>query len=322
MAVSQFVKMVTMVLVLHTVLDLLADEEAVDADGDELNKKRYVYTAKASAKLAQRQLAMDPDEMDTTLKSLAFTNNADTGMVQKIYRMTYEAVVTKVRELFYNSMTWITKEQWAAYCSGVLPQCPHLEKLDLWYNPNLEEDIVELVGKLPPTLKTLSLYNTGCFGDGGKADWSRLPALEYVDLRDTKVTWDTDVDIVELVGKYPENTEMLNLRFIESLTGNAAEADWSRLPALEYVNLSRTKVSGLDIVELVGKLPPTLKYLSLGNTGCFGDAGKADWGRLPALEEVGLYDTKVSGSKEELRAAGCKAEDIEIGEEEDSDEDY
>ena len=37
MAVSQFVKMVKMVLVLHTVLDLLADGEAVDADGDELN---------------------------------------------------------------------------------------------------------------------------------------------------------------------------------------------------------------------------------------------------------------------------------------------
>ena len=188
MAVSQFVKMVKMVLVLHTVLDVLADEEAVDEDGVELDKTTYLWTAGASAKLAQRQLAMDPDEMDTTLKSLAFTNNADTGMVQKIYRMTYEAVVTKARELFYNSMTWITKEQWAAYCSGVLPQCPHLERLDLWGNPHLEEDIVELVGKLPPTLKELNLESTGCFGDAGKADWARLPALEGVVLEDTKVT--------------------------------------------------------------------------------------------------------------------------------------
>ena len=188
MAVSQFVKLVKMVLVLHTVLDLLADEEAVDADGDELDKRSYLFTAGASAKLAQRQLAMDPDEMDTTLKSLAFTNNADTGMVQKIYRMTYEAVVTKARELFYNSMTWITKEQWAAYCSGVLPQCTHLETLYLWGNPHLEEDIVELVGKLPPTLKVLGLLNTGCFGDAGKADWSRLPALEDVLLSYTKVS--------------------------------------------------------------------------------------------------------------------------------------
>ena len=240
MAVSQFVKLVTMVLVLHTVLDLLADEEAVDAGGDELYKESYDSTAEASAKLAQRQLAMDPDEMDTTLKSLAFTNNADTGMVQKIYRMTYEAVVTKARELCYNNMTWITKEQWAAYCSGVLPQCPHLEVLVLEYNDNLEEDIVELVGKLPPTLKALMLMRTGCFGDAGKADWSRLPALEQV-------------------------------------------------------NLSYTKVSGLDIVELVGKLPPTLKELRLYDTGCFGDAGKADWSRLPALEYAVLYRTKVSG---------------------------
>ena len=188
MAVSQFVKNVFMVLVLHTVLDLLADEEAVDEWGDKLNKTVYYATAGASAKLAQRQLAMDPDEMDTTLKSLAFTNNADTGMVQKIYRMTYEAVVTKARELFYNKMTWITKEQWAAYCSGVLPQCPHLEKLNLIENPHLEEDIVELVGKLPPTLKVLGLNDTGCSGDGGKADWSRLPALESVGLNDTKVS--------------------------------------------------------------------------------------------------------------------------------------
>ena len=188
MAVSQFVKLVKMVLVLHTVLDLLADEEAVDAYGDKLDKESYFYTAAASAKLAQRQLAMDPDEMDTTLKSLAFTNNADTGMVQKIYRMTYGAVVTKARELFYNSMTWITKEQWAAYCSGVLPQCTHLEELTLSLDDNLEEDIVELVGKLPPTLKKLSLNNTGCFGDGGKAEWGRLPALEYVILRNTKVS--------------------------------------------------------------------------------------------------------------------------------------
>jgi hypothetical protein len=188
MAVSQFVKMVKMVLVLHTVLDLLADEEAVNEFGDELDKKSYFYTAGASAKLAQRQLAMDPDEMDTTLKSLAFTNNADTGMVQKIYRMTYEAVVTKARELVYMSMDWITKEQWAAYCSGVLPQCTHLEKLNLSRNDNLEEDIVELVGKLPPTLKKLSLMRTGCFGDAGKADWSRLPALEHVGLSVTKVS--------------------------------------------------------------------------------------------------------------------------------------
>ena len=188
MAVSQFVKMVEMVVVLHTVLDLLADEEAVDADGDGLDKTYYRWTAEAGAKLAQRQLAMDPDEMDTTLKSLAFTNNADTGMVQKIYRMTYEAVVAKARELFYNSMTWITKEQWAAYCSGVLPQCTHLEKLDLDENPHLEEDIVELVGKLPPTLKKLRLSETGCFGDGGKAEWGRLPALKCVELSDTKVS--------------------------------------------------------------------------------------------------------------------------------------
>ena len=98
---------------------------------------------------------------------------------------------------------------------------------------------------------------------------------------------------------------MLQL-FSSEYFGDAGKADWNRLPALEQVWLSDTKVSG-DIVELVGKLPPTLKELRLNNTGCFGDGGKAEWGRLPALEEVWLTDTKVSGSVGELIAAGCKA---------------
>ena len=70
-------------------------------------------------------------------------------------------------------------------------------------------------------------------------------------------------------------------------------------------------------MELVGKLPLTLKVLYLKDTGCFGGSGKADWSRLPALEAVDLSDTKVTGSEEELRetieelrtaAAGAKAE--------------
>ena len=57
----------------------------------------------------------------------------------------------------------------------------------------------------------------------------------------------------------------------------------------------------------MAKLPPTLKELYLYDTGCFGDAGKADWARLPALEGVRLVRTKVTGSKEDLKAAGCAA---------------
>ena len=188
MAVSQFVKTAWMVVVLHTLLDVLADEEAKDFQGNELDKKNYFYTAMTSAQRAERQLAITPDMMDAILKSLAFTNNADVAMVQMIYRKTYEAVVTKARSLAFPSMHWITKEQWGQFLSGVLSQCTHLEELFLVGNPALEEDIVELVGKLPPTLKKLSLSETGCFGDAGKADWSRLPALEMVNLDSTKVT--------------------------------------------------------------------------------------------------------------------------------------
>ena len=57
----------------------------------------------------------------------------------------------------------------------------------------------------------------------------------------------------------------------------------------------------------MAKLPPTLTYLNLRDTGCVGDAGKADWARLPALEGVYLEDTEVTGSEEDLEAAGCTA---------------
>jgi len=121
----------------------------------------------------------------------------------------------------------------------VLPQCASLEVLDLYGNANLKVDIVELVAKLPPTLKRLDLWNTGCFGDAGKVDWSRLPALEAVNLYGTKVSG----DIVELVGKLPPTLKTLNL-MSTGCFGDAGKADWARLPALEWVRLHGTKVTG------------------------------------------------------------------------------
>merc|ERR1711988_83625 len=94
----------------------------------------------------------------------------------------------KAKQLSFAVMGWVTEEQWAAFCLEVLPQCASLEELNLYRNANLKVDIVELVAKLPPTLKELNLGYTGCFGDAGKADWARLPALEEVELGDTKVT--------------------------------------------------------------------------------------------------------------------------------------
>ena len=182
-AVSEFVKDAAMVQDLHTVLEYLADEAVKEED-----KKGFHAVTKWCAGTANRQLVTSPDVMDAKLAGCSFTNKADIAFVQKKYRQVFESVVTKARKLSFRGMKWITKEQWAGFCSGVLPQCTHLEELDLSYNDNLEEDIVELVGKLPPTLKKLYLSETGCFGDGGKAEWGRLPALEMVDLSDTKVS--------------------------------------------------------------------------------------------------------------------------------------
>ena len=187
---SEFVKDKKMVQDLHTVLEYLADE-AVDHDeyGRPINKKDFYKVTSKCAETANRQLATAPDVMNAKLAGCSFTNKADIAFVQKKYRQVFESVVAKARKLAFPNMKWITKEQWAGFCSGVLPQCTHLEELDLSYNDNLEEDIVELVGKLPPTLKKLNLPHTGCFGDGGKAEWGRLPALEEVALlSDTKVS--------------------------------------------------------------------------------------------------------------------------------------
>ena len=180
---SEFVKEKTMVQDLHTVLKYLADEEV-----EEEKKKVFWRVAEECAATANRQLATAPDVMNAKLAGCSFTNKADIAFVQNKYRQVYESVVAKARKLEFWSMKWITKEQWAGFCSGVLPQCTHLEELNLRDNDNLEEDIVELVGKLPPTLKKLNLFDTGCFGDGGKAEWGRLPALMYVDLKNTKVS--------------------------------------------------------------------------------------------------------------------------------------
>ena len=180
---SEFVKDKFMVQDLHTVLEHLADEAVEEED-----KKNFGKVTRKCAETANRQLATAPDVMNAKLAGCSFTNKADIAFVQKKYRQVFESVVTKARKLAFDLMDWITKEQWAGFCSGVLPQCTHLEELNLYNNRNLEEDIVELVGKLPPTLKVLCLKFTGCFGDGGKAEWGRLPALEAVFLDDTKVS--------------------------------------------------------------------------------------------------------------------------------------
>ena len=177
-----------MVQDLHTVLRYLARPAMCGCLGPtQKAKKDFNDVTSKCAATANRQLATAPDVMNAKLAGCSFTNKADIAFVQKKYRQVFESVVTKARKLEFYNMKWITKEQWAGFCSGVLPQCTHLEELTLEGNADLEEDIVELVRKLPPTLKKLILLNTGCFGDGGKAEWSRLQALDWVILSDTKV---------------------------------------------------------------------------------------------------------------------------------------
>ena len=182
-AVSQFVKDNKGVMDLHSVLETLADEKVKDRVKNEFY--RMVSACGARFKPAP---PLAPVAMSLKLAVAHFTNGADVAFVQGKYEATFLLVLGKAKQLSFMSMGWVTEEQWAAFCLEVLPQCASLEELYLRSNANLKVDIVELVAKLPPTLKELDLYDTGCFGDAGKADWARLPALEVVELSGTEVT--------------------------------------------------------------------------------------------------------------------------------------
>ena len=182
-AVSQFVKDNFGVMDLHSVLETLADEKVEDHV-----KNDFYNMAKVCGERFKPAPPLAPVAMSLKLAVAHFTNGADVAFVQGKYEATFLLVLGKAKQLSFTYMDWVTEEQWAAFCLEVLPQCASLEELDLGFNANLKVDIVELVAKLPPTLKTLDLSDTGCFGDAGKADWARLPALEVVDLLDTEVT--------------------------------------------------------------------------------------------------------------------------------------
>ena len=182
-AVSQCVKDERWVMDLHSVLETLADE----AVGHWV-KNRFYEMAKTCGERFKPAPPLAPVAMRLKLAVAHFTNGADVAFVQGKYEATFLLVLGKAKQLSFAFMGWVTEEQWAAFCLEVLPQCASLEELNLGGNLNLKVDIVELVAKLPPTLKVLRLGDTGCFGDAGKADWSRLPALESVDLRKTKVS--------------------------------------------------------------------------------------------------------------------------------------
>ena len=182
-AVSQFVKKELGVMDLHSVLETLADEKV-----SHYVKNYFYWMARACGARFKPAPPLAPVAMSLKLAVAHFTNGADVAFVEGKYEATFLLVLGKAKSLSFSSMGWVTEEQWAAFCLEVLPQCASLEELDLKWNANLKVDIVELVAKLPPTLKTLDLVKTVCFGDAGKADWARLPALEMVRLERTKVT--------------------------------------------------------------------------------------------------------------------------------------
>ena len=177
--VSYFMKKYLGVIDLHPFLGMLTC-------GD--YKDDFVDMSRAVGALAEAAPPLAPAAMRGKLKASTFTNGADEEFVVGKYEETFLAVLGQAKMLDFYRMGWVTEEEWAGFCLEVLPCCVSLEKLDMSCNPNLKVDIVKLVAKLPPTLKNLKLTQTGCFGDGGNANWARLPALKEVMLQDTEIT--------------------------------------------------------------------------------------------------------------------------------------
>ena len=154
-AVSQFVKDEKGVMDLHSVLETLADEEVWES-----TKNDFFLMASACGERFKPAPPLAPVAMSLKLAVAHFTNGADVAFVQGKYEATFLLVLGKAKQLSFIDMGWVTEEQWAAFCLEVLPQCASLEELNLSGNRNLKVDIVELVAKLPPTLKTLLLNST------------------------------------------------------------------------------------------------------------------------------------------------------------------
>ena len=181
--VSEFVKDHRGVMDLHSVLRTLADKEVSDE-----RKGSFFAVAQACGALAQAGPPVAPEAMKARFAACCFSNGADDlALVERSYRETFEQVLGKSKQLSFTGMEWVSTEAWAAFCLEVLPRCGALEWLRLNGNPNLAVDIVELVAKLPPTLKVLNLYDTGCFGEGTKAAWTCLPSLQMLHLDGVKV---------------------------------------------------------------------------------------------------------------------------------------
>ena len=93
----------------------------------------------------------------------------------------------------------------------------------------LRADIAQLVAVVPPTLTNLDLTGArGITGDAGKAEWSRLPVLEMLELRGSSVVG----DLAELVSKLPPSIKKMPVHGTR-LTGEFKSADWARLPSLD-----------------------------------------------------------------------------------------
>ena len=96
--VSEFRKHKSMVLVLEEVFKVLDDEAVKDPQYRfaRLNKESYDKVAEVSGKSAHRSLAVAPDSMDDVLARKKFTESADIGVLQDLYRKSFHAVVCEV----------------------------------------------------------------------------------------------------------------------------------------------------------------------------------------------------------------------------------
>ena len=265
-----------------------------------------------------------------------------------IQRVAKDVVVLRLNAKGRTSSEWYNPLVIAGvrvgFISSFLELCTGLRELDLSRNKELVIDIANVLRKCPVTLEILKLANTGSFGDGAKASWTKVPALKVLDLQGTQVKGTRlalEAALIEASGEehggfqgglkigqrggdgfgIPKTKCQIwagldaeEFNFQQSLM---KDDEWQHFiykvmplcQKLETLVLSDNNELNTDIELFVAKLPETLKRLYLSNTAIFGSGLEAPWGRLKGLNVLDLRGTDVSGSMEEFHtvlAAGKK----------------
>jgi hypothetical protein len=311
-AVSNMAKAKDHVLDLGAIVTWLGDRSVEGQFTDEYGvpvETRCCYEKLVEAGSTESPLLPSTVErFGAALRRLHFAVPSDADLLRAKYAGLFGELTAKIQRLVFHRMGPPTSsEDWGEFVRCVLPRCTGVEVLNLSGNRSLSVSIVDIVSCCPGTLRELCVDDTSCVGDGPAAGWRKLPYLQSVSLVRSLIAGSQE----ELEAVLPEGCVIrpgLGAKNLEYRRHGFTRAQWAAFTAdilplckgLEWLRLDDNPQLEVDIEELVGNLPATLKELSLSHTGVNGFGLKAPWSKLPQLYLLNMDGTNVMGAKEEL----------------------